>query len=140
MATTTRPLQRTEQRAKVHFKWRQLAGRGFMHLVLLVVAVYVLFPIWWAFSSSLKGSKELYGADPTLWPKSPSWANYTGTLGDMFNVLEQVRNSIIVTGGTVLLTALLATLAGYGFGRIRFRGRDLIFITFLLSLFIPQSG
>ena len=49
-------------------------------------------------------------------------------------------NSVIVTGGTVLLTALLATLAGYGFARIRFRGRDLIFIIFLLSLFIPQSG
>jgi multiple sugar transport system permease protein len=102
----------------------------------------VLFPLWWAFSSSLKGVKELYGVDPTLWPAHPSLANYVGTLFDMskFDLVEQMRNSVVVTGGTVLLTALLATLAGYGFARIRFRGRDLIFIIFLLSLFIPQSG
>jgi multiple sugar transport system permease protein len=111
-------------------------------VVLIAVSIYVLFPLWWAFSSSLKGVKELYGVDPTLWPAHPSLANYVGTLFDMskFDIVEQMRNSVVVTGGTVLLTALLATLAGYGFARIRFRGRDLIFIIFLLSLFIPQSG
>ncbi len=142
MASKSRQRAEARTRARFSLKWRSVVAKGLMHLVLIVVAIYVLFPMWWAFSSSLKGSKELYSADPTLWPKNASWANYTGTLFDMtrFNVLEQLRNSLLVTGGTVLLTALLATLAGYGFARIRFRGRDLIFIVFLLSLFIPQSG
>jgi len=142
MATRARPLAATRSSAALRIRPRRLLGRALMHLLLLAVCLFVLFPLWWAFSSSLKGSKELYSLAPSLWPNSPSWANYTGTLGDMtrFNVVEQLRNSVIVTSGTVVLVALLATMAGYGFARIRFRGRDLIFIIFLLSLFIPQSG
>jgi ABC-type glycerol-3-phosphate transport system permease component len=142
MATTTPPVAATARRAGPRIHWRKVAGKGLMHVVLIAASIYVLFPLWWAFSSSLKGVKELYGVDPTLWPAHPSLANYAGTLFDMskFDIVEQMRNSVVVTGGTVVLTALLATLAGYGFARIRFRGRDLIFIIFLLSLFIPQSG
>jgi multiple sugar transport system permease protein len=138
MAATSLP--HVMQRRRIHLRWWQLLGRAGMHLFLVAAALYVRFPLWWAFSSSLKGSRELYSTNPSLWAQHPSWANYTGTLWGMFNVVQQVGNSLIVTGGTVLLTALLATLAGYGFARIRFRGRDLIFIIFLLSLFIPQSG
>jgi multiple sugar transport system permease protein len=138
MATTSLP--RATRCPRMLLRWRQVLGRAGMHLFLAAAALYVVFPLWWAFSSSLKGSKELYSTNPSLLPLHPSWANYTGTLWGMFNVVQQVGNSVIVTGGTVLLTALLATLAGYGFARIRFRGRDLIFIIFLLSLFIPQSG
>ena len=120
--------------------WRTLCGAVLKHATLLMVSLFVLFPLWWSFTSSLKGSKELYASVPSLWPANPSWTNYQGLASQTFNVPQQALNSVIVTGSSVVLTTLLATMAGYGFARIPFRGRDVIFVVFLLSLFVPQTG
>jgi multiple sugar transport system permease protein len=118
-----------------------MCGTVLKHATLLGVSLFVLFPLWWSFTSSLKGSKELYASVPSLWPNSPSFANYQGLVASQtLDVLQQGLNSVIVTGSSVLLTTLFATMAGYGFARIPFRGRDLIFVVFLLSLFVPQTG
>jgi len=115
-----------------------------MHATLLVVSIFTIFPLWWSLVSSLKGVKELYAAAPTLWPQSPSLANYQTMFGETasqtFNLGQQALNSVIVTGGAVTLTTLVATMAGYGFARIPFRGRDAIFVIFLLSIFVPPLG
>jgi ABC-type glycerol-3-phosphate transport system permease component len=119
--------------------WRSMCSSLLMHGTLLVVSIFTIFPLWWCFISSLKGVKELYSAAPTLWPQSPSLANYqvlTGQ-GQSLNLGQQTLNSVIVTGGAVTLTTLVATMAGYGFARIRFRGRDGIFVVFLLTTFVP---
>src|SRR2546421_11016204 len=97
MAATSLP--HVMQRRRIHLRWRQLLGRAGMHLFLVAAALYVLFPPWWAFSSSLKGSRELYSTNPSLWAEHPSWAHYTGTLRGRFRVVQRVGTSLIGTRG-----------------------------------------
>jgi len=88
----------------------------------------------------LKGPDELYQAVPSLFVRQPTLANYQYMLTRMGNVPIYMRNSFIVSLGTVAVVCLTASLAGYAFARMEFRGRDLIFTLLLLSFFIPQSG
>jgi len=124
--------------------WRSLCGTLLKHATLVVISIFTIFPLWWSLVSSLKGMKELYAAAPTLWPQSPSLANYKAMFGEAssqtFSLGQQALNSVMVTGGAVTLTTLVATMAGYGFARIPFRGRDVIFVIFLLSMFVPPLG
>lgn len=108
--------------------------------ILLAFSFIVLVPIIWAISASLKGPKELYQAIPSLIPMHPTLANYEYMLTKMANFPLYMRNSIIVSFGTVFLVLLLASLAGYAFARMEFRGRDLIFVLLVMLIFVPRSG
>lgn len=121
-------------------------SRGFSaaatNLALVVVAVVCLFPLYWSLAASLKGDAELYESAPSLLVKHPTLDNYRAVLsiegGSEF--LRSFLNSLLVTGGAVALQLLAGSMAGYGFARIRFRGRDLVFYTMVLLMFVPRVG
>ncbi len=119
--------------------WR--LGSGFLfHIPLLIISLWVLIPLLWMISTSFKGRQEYYAAVSTLIPQRPTLINYEFMLTQMGNLPIYMLNSFIVTLGSVLLTTSLAALAGYAFARMEFRGRDLIFLALVLSIFIPRSG
>lgn len=115
-------------------------GTLVLYALALLLIVIVLFPLVWSVSSSLKGYAEQYRAPHLLIPQEPTLLNYQWLFSKLPYFPRQLLNSFIVTGSSVLLTALLATMAGYGFARIDFRGRDLLFYTVVVSMFIPRSG
>ncbi len=103
--------------------------------ILITVAVLCLLPFVWVWSSALKPSLEIADTPLSL-PREPTLANFgkawvQGRFGKYFG------NSVIVTVPIVGLTLILSTLAGYAFARQRFRGRDMLFYTFLLGLTLP---
>lgn len=110
------------------------------YLPLLLMSLLVLVPLIWMVSTSFKGRQEFYSATSSLVPLHPTLINYRYILTQLGDLPIYLRNSFIVTCGTVALTALLASLAAYAFARMRFRGRDLIFTALILSLFIPNVG
>lgn len=116
--------------------WRQVALYG----LTVVLIVFVIFPMLWAFSSSFKDFEEVFQNASALIPERPTWDNYRFLFEKLPYFPQQIVNSAIVTVGSVLLTALLATMMGYGFARIEFRGRDLLFYGVIISMFIPRSG
>jgi multiple sugar transport system permease protein len=105
----------------------------------VLVAVFVL-PIVWAVSSSFKTRQELYQALPGLIPLHPTLANYEFAFQRMPTFIQQFGNSLIVSIGSVLLQVFCASLAGYGFARLKFPGRDLIFYSMILLIFLPREG
>lgn len=110
------------------------------YLPLILVSLLVLIPLIWMISTSFKGRQEFYSATATLVPLHPTLINYRYILTQLGDLPIYLRNSFLVTCGTVVLTALFASLAAYAFARMRFRGRDLIFTALILSLFIPNVG
>lgn len=64
-------------------------------------------------------------------------ANYTGLIGGGVHILHYAANSLIVAVGTAALTALVATLAGYGLAQFPFRGSGLVFALILATLMVP---
>ena len=109
-------------------------------LVLWFLLCFFFIPILWTLMASLKTRMELYTMDPHLLVRLPTLANYVFALEQLPDFALYYRNSLIVTLGSVVLQTALATLAGYGFARLRFVGRDLIFYTLVLLIFVPRAG
>lgn len=121
--------------------WRAVQPAQIVFVATMVLFSFiVLLPVTWAISSSLKGPDELFEAVPSLWVRAPTLANYEYMWNRMGNVPTYFVNSIIVSTGTVILTVVAASLAGYAFARLDFRGRDALFYFLILMLFVPRSG
>ena len=105
----------------------------------LVLAIFLL-PIVWALSSSFKTRLELYSELPSLIPMHPTLANYEFNFRRMPAFFLQFRNSIVVAVGAVALQIFCSSLAGYAFARMRFPGRDAIFYTLVMLIFVPRAG
>lgn len=113
-----------------------------VNLSLLLIVAICLLPFLWSVSSSLKGREELFQTMPSLFPRDPILGNYQFifTRRDMSMIPLNMFNSFKVTLGAVVIQTVLATLAGYAFARLEFKGRDLLFYTLILLIFIPRAG
>lgn len=114
----------------------QIIGRFMIYAVLIAGAFIFIFPFFWMISNSLMTLGET--ATRVLLPKVPQWSNYIDAWNQA-KFSKYLSNSILVTLGT--LTGLLFTsiLAGYAFGRIEFKGKNLLFGLFLATMMIPES-
>ncbi len=139
-ATTRNPAQPRQTNALLTQLRGRLGGAVAARIVLYLLLLFFVVPLVWTVSASLKSRDELYKATPSLITLHPTLINYTYALRTLHDFGFLYRNSIIVTVGAVLLQTSLATLAGYGFARLRFRGRDLIFYTMVLLIFVPKAG
>jgi multiple sugar transport system permease protein len=103
---------------------------------MLVVALTMLAPFFWMISTSLMDELEVYQFPPPLVPDSPQWDNYVGALtarpfGRYF--LNSFVFAVVVVVGQLLTSAT----AGYAFSRLRFRGRDRLFLAYLSTMMVP---
>lgn len=110
------------------------------NIALFLIAFWVLGPFSWTVSTSLKGIKELYTLAPSIIPHNPTLANYEFMFLYLDDIPIYFRNSVFVTGLAVLLTVVCAALMGYAFARMQFRGRDLIFYSLIVAMFVPHAG
>lgn len=113
-----------------------------VNLSLLVIVAFCLLPFLWSVSSSLKGRDELFQTLPSLLPKHPTLGNYQWifTRRDMSMIPLNMLNSAKVALWAVLIQTSLATMAGYAFARLEFKGRDLLFYSLIMLIFIPRAG
>lgn len=106
------------------------------YTLLALVGVLMVLPFLGMVSQSFKTTGEFFEY-PFAWiPEDPTLANYRLLFRDS-SILRWTLNSLLIAGGCALLQILTASLAGYGFARKQFRGRDLIFWVMLLQLILP---
>lgn len=111
-------------------------SRVFMQLGLIIWAVISLFPLYWLLTFSLKDNGEIFGGNIIGLPQNWLFSNYESALiGGKVGLY--LANSIIVTGATILLTALVSLMAAYALTRMVWRGRRAMNVFFLLGLMIP---
>jgi multiple sugar transport system permease protein len=79
---------------------------------------------------------------PTLIPKNPTLANYKWmfTRADMSRLPLNLWNSLKIAIGSVIIQCITASMAGFAFARLDFRGRDLLFYLLIMLMFIPRAG
>ncbi len=112
--------------------WGKLA----LHLGLILGSSLMLLPFLWMVSTSLKLPREIFTFPPTWIPSEFAWSNYTKALTAMpFG--RFYLNSLAVAIAVTLLTILTSALAAFAFARLRFRGRDTLFLIYLATLMIP---
>jgi len=119
---------------------RTLGGRSvyllFMGLLLLL-AITVLFPFFFAFTSGLKTGLELYSSGLQIFPANPQWSTYL-SVWTKFNFLTYFKNSFIVVGGGLICQLTVTTLAAYSLARLKPFGGRLILGGFMITLMIPS--
>lgn len=108
----------------------------FALIALLAVAVIALFPFFFAFTSGLKGSTEIFAAGLDLFPQTPLWSNYTEAW-NRFNLPRLLGNSFAIVTGSVLLQLLVSALAAYSLSQLKPKGGRYIMMGFLITLMVP---
>jgi multiple sugar transport system permease protein len=108
------------------------------HVLLIVVAALLLLPFYWMLVSALKSNSEIFARPLQWWPNPIQWQNVGNTIGSRyFPYLRLLANSIFFAGGVTIGTVLSCAAVGYGFARLRFPGRDILFGITLATLMIP---
>ena len=104
-------------------------------LILAIVGLTVVLPLLWVVFTSLKSSQEFYF---NIWgfPKEFVWANYAEAWNKT-DFGKNFLNSLLVTGGAVLINLLCSTTTAYAISRFRFRGRTFLNGLYMASMMIP---
>lgn len=114
------------------------SGMILVHLVLLLGTVTMLLPFVWMFLASFKTYQEVMRI-PIVWlPGSWNLNNYIEVLRDM-NFGHYFVNTFTVTLLTTAIQLTFCSLTAYGFARLRFPGRDVIFFGFICLLMVPTQ-
>jgi multiple sugar transport system permease protein len=137
--TTASPLRPAQQPA---VGWRQrrssqqLLRNVALYPVTIIGAAIMLVPLLWLLSSSLKSTAMIFIFPPQWIPNPVRFENYS----EVFRVIPFARftlNTVIVTGTALVGQLLTASLVAFGFARLRFPGRDLLFLVLLGTIMIP---
>jgi len=109
------------------------------HIVVIALVLVVLYPIFWLISTSFKPANEVI-SNISLLPHHATTGNYHSVFGGVagYSVWHYLANSLIVSGLAVVGNVFSCSLAGYAFGRLRFRGRGVLFAFMLLTIMLPQ--
>ena len=116
--------------------WTHRSLRGTLHLYLILGALVVLIPYIWMASASLKPAGEIFRSESNFLPARPILDHYLTVLRG-YPIIRWLFNSFLISL-IVLATNLTFTVAaGYSFARLRFPGRDLLFLIYIGAMMVP---
>jgi ABC-type glycerol-3-phosphate transport system permease component len=140
MATLTPARHATPGPQQVH-RPRRKRGRFFVLrlIVAIVITLVMLFPLYWMIVTAFSPRTDLYDSGLRFWPKHFTWDNFTTPI-DRFPVWTWFKNSVVITLGVTAITVVCNLLAGYAFAKLRFRGRNALFLLLLSTMMIPVQA
>lgn len=108
------------------------------HLLLIIVGLLFLAPFAWLLLTTFKTEDEIF-VIPIQWiPKEWIWGNYVNAVS-MIPFIKYTWNTVVIALMSVAGVILLSPLVAYGFSRIQFKGRNLLFILMLSTLMLPMQ-
>jgi multiple sugar transport system permease protein len=113
-------------------------GHTLVYLLLLLGAVVIMTPLWWMLTTAIKQPSEVFSFPPTFWPKVVQWRNFI----DIFEkapFLTYFRNTLFITLMDLVGTLISSSMVGFAFARLRWRGRDLLFVITLATMMLPNA-
>ncbi|MCA9181786.1 MAG: carbohydrate ABC transporter permease [Planctomycetales bacterium] len=106
------------------------------HGLLIISVVIFTFPLLWMVLSSLKPATQLVEDPYSILPWEWRWSNYVEAIQAM-PFLRYLRNTLLLAGGSVMGSVLSCSLVAYGFARIQWRGRNLLFGILIATMLLP---
>lgn len=113
-----------------------VASRSLFVGVVVFIALFLLFPIYWMIVTALKPEPEIFVRMPTLLPLMPTLENFTRVL-TRTNLSVFLKNSFVTAGGSALVTTLLSALAAYGFAKFTFALRRPLMLLMISAQMFP---
>jgi glucose/mannose transport system permease protein len=122
----------------------RLVRRGFLYLLLVILALLFLVPLYVVVAGSLKSFAEVSSSSIWSLPTSPSLESFTDSLtpplANSGGIASGLGNSLAMTIPAVIVSALWGSVTGYALSMWRFRGSELVFALVLFGLFIPYQA
>ena len=116
---------------------RHARARGLLlHLLLVVGGIAMILPFLWMLSTSLKPESEIFRFPPVWLPRVWEWSNYREAM-EAASFARYFANTVIYSAAVTLSNLLFCSMAAYAFARLRFRGREVLFILVLGTMMIP---
>ena len=115
---------------------KKMAMKTAKYFVCIVISVMMLAPFYWMVTTSLKEYSKVLLFPPQWWPNPVVWQNYI----DLFNMQPfglYLWNSIYIASLVTLGVVAFASLAGYAFAKLRFKGRNVLFLVLLSGMMMP---
>ena len=113
------------------------SGDVISYIILTIAAILVMMPLAWMFSTSLRPTSESFQLPPQWLPTQFRWENYLAPFESSVPFVDLFINSVRITVSVTVGQLISCSLAGYAFARLRFPGRDLLFLLLLGSLMVP---
>jgi len=136
MVAQTRTISRMRVRPRWVYRLGNAVWRTVIYILLITGCAAVLVPFAWMLSTSLKDIRYVFMFPPRWIPKPAYWQNYPMALTRLPFALY-FRNTMIIAGVSLIAATLSSTIVAYGFARLDFAGRDLLFLVMLATLMIP---
>lgn len=115
---------------------QKLRAKVIVGIILFSGSIILLMPLWWMVSTSLKSMEEIMQYPPTFYPHEVHWQNYV----EAWRAAPFTRytfNTLFICFFSVLGSVLSNSFVGYGFAKIRFRGRETLMNVVLSTMIIP---
>lgn len=115
---------------------KKILCKAVLYAILILLSISMLIPFLWMISSSLKTTQEMFASPPTWIPQYIAWENYSY----MFQAAPWLRyfgNTFFISVLTILGQLVTCSMAAFAFARLRFKGRNLIFLIYLGTMMIP---
>jgi multiple sugar transport system permease protein len=109
-----------------------------IHLILIVGAVIMVTPFFWMISTSFKSYAESMKVPPNIFPTTWHFENYLEVLKKI-NFSRYYLNTVIITVGRTIGQIILCSLAAFAFARLKFPGKNIIFVGILSVLMVPSQ-
>lgn len=115
---------------------RRVVNRIVFQVLITIAAIGFGFPLFWLMLCSLKSNPELIRFPPTFWPERFIWENWPRVLSQ-YNFALWYRNTIFLSTNAALGSVVSNALVGYGFSRIQWRGRGILYSICLSTMMLP---
>lgn len=109
------------------------------YIFLAILSVFVLLPFVWMVLSSFKLNNEIFTSPITWFPSEWQWQNYA-EIWEKSDMFTWLINTIIIAVAVTTLQVLTGSFAAYGFSRIKFPGRDVLFIVYIATISVPWQA
>ena len=116
---------------------KKTLGNTVIYIVLILVSITMLVPFLWMFLTAFKTTAETMQVDPfVIVPKVWQTQNFGNVIKAM-NFVRLYANTLAMIALRILFAILTATLSGYAFARLEFKGKNFMFALVLLQMMIP---
>ena len=135
----TLPVQTNQKKGIFSYRFKLGVGKGITYLLLIGLAMLMLLPFVWMVSASLKMDKDVF-TFPIQWiPEVPQWSNFA-KIWTTIPFLTMFANTSKLTFIITLLQIFTSSFAGYAFAKLKFKGRDILFLAYISSIAIPWQA
>lgn len=118
---------------------RLAIASGIGYILLALFAIGLLAPFFWMVMSSFKTANDVFSV-PVKWiPDTFVWKNYVDIWGKA-DMLTWFRNTLILSVSVTFLQVLTGSFAAYGFSKMRFRGREVLFLVYIGTIAVPWQS